>query len=139
MKDKDLLGKMKVDFLRDLPSEIDDLKKDLAMLRDKEKVVAERIKRRAHSIKSCASFFPDLEKMRDISYKMETLFLMIENDRLEPTHEILRLTEDTGDIIIRLGKGEDIDLTNMEALFNEYLNSTRIERMDTDKKIRENL
>ncbi|MEK9149835.1 MAG: hypothetical protein AAB267_07305, partial [Candidatus Desantisbacteria bacterium] len=76
MKDKDLLGKMRVDFIRDLPSEINELKKDLVLLRDGEaisseesgvkekgteaqrhrgteenrkKEAAERIKRRAHS------------------------------------------------------------------------------------------
>ncbi len=145
MKDKDLLGKMRVDFIRDLPSEINELKKDLVLLRDGEaisseesgvgsqgkrhrgteenrkKEAAERIKRRAHSIKSCASFFPDLSRMRDIAYKMEILFLMIENGRLEPDQEILRLTEDAGEVIIKLGNGEDIDLKDIEVLFDGFM------------------
>ena len=113
--------RMKIDFLRDLPGEIDELKKDLVRLKNEEKDAAERIKRRAHSIKSCASFFPELERMKSISYNMEILFCMIEDGRLEPTSEILKLAEETGNIIARLGKEEDIDLKNMEALFDEYL------------------
>ena len=127
VKDKDLLGKMKVDFLRDLPFEIDELKKDLIRLSDapKDKEAAERIKRKAHSIKSCASFFPELSKMRDISYKMEALFGLIEDGRLEPDQRILKLTEDAGDIIIRLGKGEDVDITNEKVKFDEYLSAVK--------------
>jgi chemotaxis protein histidine kinase CheA len=121
MKDKDLLVRMKIDFLRDLPGEIDKLKKDFVRLKNEEKEAAERIKRMAHSIKSCASFFPELEKMRSISYNMEMIFSMIENGKLKPTGEILKLAEDTGNIIARLGQGEDIDLKNMEALFDGYL------------------
>ncbi|MEK9149940.1 MAG: hypothetical protein AAB267_07850, partial [Candidatus Desantisbacteria bacterium] len=58
---------------------------------------------------------------RDIAYKMEKLFLMIENGGLEPDQEILRLTEDAGEVIIKLGNGEDIDLKDIEVLFDGFM------------------
>ena len=130
------MGKMKVDLLRDLPGEIDELKKDLVRLKNGEREAAERIKRRAHSIKSCASFFPELEKMRGISYNMEMLFCKIEDGRLELTGEILKLAEDAGDIIARLGKGEDVETTNMEALFEKYL-TTKVTKEKSQRTQRE--